>query len=137
VSSPDPQMLQGIAAECVRLVREEFGRDLDGSLASLGVLDDVCATLTADGPLTGNRLELWAKLAGAYTGEVTIRAHGGQWVSGSSGESGPPAIRALDVTGHPFSTAVRVLSAEPGKSLASFARALPAISEHARRRTGA
>jgi hypothetical protein len=128
--------MRGVAAECVRLVSEEFGRELDWSLASLGVLDEVCATLVADGPLAGSRLELWAQLAGAYAGEVTVQAYGGRWVS-SERESGPPAIRALDVTGHPFSTAVRVLSAEPGKSLASFARALPVISEHARRRTGA
>jgi hypothetical protein len=136
VSSSDAERMQGIAAQCVRLVGEDFGWELDWSLASLGVLDDVCARLVADGPLAGERLELWAKLAGAYTGEVTIRAYGGQWVS-SEHASGPPAIRALDVTGHPFSTAVRVLSGEPGKSLASFGRVLPAISEHARRRTGA
>lgn len=134
MTSPDPEMMQGLAVACVRLVGEEFGRELDWSLESLGVLDDVCATLVADGPPAGERLELWAKLAGAYTGEVTIRAHDGEWVSS---ESGAPAIRALDVTGHPFSTAWRVLAGEPGKSLASFARVLPAISEHARRRTGA
>jgi hypothetical protein len=136
VSGPDAEAMQEIAAQCVRLVGEEFGRELDWSLASLGVLDDVCATLVADGPLRGQRLELWAQLAGAYTGEVTIRAYGGRWVV-KEGEPAPPAILALDVTGHPFSTAVRVLSAEPGKSLASFARALPVISEHARRRSEA
>jgi len=136
VSGPDAATMQEIAAQCVRLVGEEFGRELDWSLASLGVLDDVCATLTADGPLTGQRLELWAQLAGAYAGEVTIRAYAGQWLF-KEGGAGPPAIRALDVTGRPFATAVRVLSAEPGKSLASFARALPVISEHARRRSEA
>jgi len=136
VSGPDAEAMQEIAAQCVRLVGEEFGRELDWSLASLGVLDDVCAMLVADGPLRGQRLELWAQLAGAYTGEVTIRAYGGRWVV-KEGEPAPPAILALDVTGHPFSTAVRVLSAEPGKSLASFARALPVISEHARRRSEA
>ena len=136
MSGPDAEAMQEIAAQCVRLVGEEFGRELDWSLASLGVLDDVCAMLVADGPLRGQRLELWAQLAGAYTGEVTIRAYGGRWVV-KEGEPAPPAILALDVTGHPFSTAVRVLSAEPGKSLASFARALPVISEHARRRSEA
>ena len=61
MSSPGPEMLQGVAAQCVRLVSEEFGRELDWSLASLGVLDDVCAELVADGPLSGQRLELCAR----------------------------------------------------------------------------
>ena len=89
MSGPDAATMQEIAAQCVRLVGEEFGRELDWSLASLGVLDDVCATLTADGPLTGQRLELWAQLAGAYAGEVTIRAYAGQWLFKEGGGGRP------------------------------------------------
>src|SRR5208282_2264544 len=98
----------------------------DWSIASLGELDDVCATLTADGPLGGQRLELWRDLVGAYTGEVTIRLYGGRWISDERGL----AISALGITGFPFATAHRILSGEPYKSLASFARALPAFAEH-------
>jgi hypothetical protein len=136
VSTPDPDAMRRIAGQCVLLVADQHGRDLDWSAASLGVLDEVCAELRAPGPLSPQRLDLWTKLVGAYLGEVVIRAHGGRWVSNEQ-ESGPPAILALNITGHPFSTAHRVLSGEEGKSLASFERALPWISEHARRRSQA
>jgi hypothetical protein len=131
MGSPDPAAMRRIATECVKLVREQFGRQLEWSTASLAELDDVCAALLADGPLTGQRLDLWWKLVGAYTGEVVIRAYGGQWISHQR-RSGTPAISALGITGFPFDTAQRVLSGEPGKSLASFARALPVIAEHSR-----
>jgi hypothetical protein len=129
VGNPDPETMRRVAAECVNLVGEQFGRQLDWSMASLGELDEVCAQLTADGPLTGQRYELWWQLVGAYTGEVTIRLYEGQWISD---EERGPAISALGITGFPFSTARRILSGEPYKSLASFARALPAIAEHSR-----
>jgi hypothetical protein len=83
--SPNPETMRGVAGECVKLVGEQYCRQLDWSIASLGELDDVCATLTADGPLAGQRLELWRDLVGAYTGEVTIRLYGGQWVSDDRG----------------------------------------------------
>lgn len=129
MGNPDPETMRGVAAECVNLVAEQFGRQLDWSIASLGELDEVCAELTADGPLAGQRLELWWQLAGAYTGEVTIRLYEGQRITDD--ERGP-AISALGITGFPFSTARRILSGEQNKSLASFARALPAIAEHSR-----
>lgn len=72
VGSPDPEAMRGIAAECVKLVGEQFGRRLDWSMASLGELDDVCEALLADRPLAGQRPELWWNLVGAYTGEVAI-----------------------------------------------------------------
>jgi len=59
VGNPDAETMRGVAAECVNLVGEQFGRQLDWSIASLGELDEVCAELTADGPLTGQRFELW------------------------------------------------------------------------------
>jgi hypothetical protein len=130
---PDPAAMRRIAGDCVKLVSEQFGRQLEWSMASLAQLDDVCAALLADGPLTGQRLDLWWKLVGAYTGEVVVRAYGGQWITDER-QSGAPAIRALGITGFPFGTAQRVLSGEPGKSLASFARALPVIAEHSRQK---
>jgi hypothetical protein len=133
MGSPDPEAMQRIAGECVKLVSEQFGRQLEWSVAGLAELDEVCAALLADGPLTGQRLDLWWKLVGAYTGEVVIRVYGGQWITDER-QSGAPAISALGITGFPFATANRVLSGEPGKSLASFARALPAIAEHSRKR---
>jgi hypothetical protein len=129
VGNPEAETMRGAAAECVNLVGEQYGRQLDWSLASLGQLDEVCAELTADGPLAGQRLELWWQLVGAYTGEVTIRLYEGHWITDD--ERGP-AISALGITGFPFSTARRILSGEQNKSLASFARALPAIAEHSR-----
>jgi len=131
VGNPDPETMRRLAAECVNLVGEQFGRQLDWSIASLGELDAVCAELTADGPLAGQRFELWWQLLGAYTGEVTIRLYEGQWITDD--ERGP-AISALGITGFPFSTARRILSGEQFKSLASFARALPAIAEHSRQK---
>ena len=125
---PDPAALAGVAAECVRLVATDRGRELDGSPASLETLDDVCQELVADGPLEGDRLRLWTTLVGAYTGEVVIRRYGGAWVS----HEGTTAISALGITGFPFGTAHRILTGEPYKSLASFARALPAIAERSR-----
>ena len=31
-------------------------------------------------PLAGERRDLWWRLIGAYTGEVVIRAYGGEWL---------------------------------------------------------
>jgi hypothetical protein len=59
VGNPEAETMRGVAAECVNLVGEQFGKQLDWSIASLGELDEVCAELTADGPLAGQRLELW------------------------------------------------------------------------------
>ena len=117
--------LRRAAEECVALVASSQGRELDWSLDSLEVLDAVCADLVAEGPLEGDRLRLWRLLAGAYTGEVVARAYGGTWVE----HDGQAAVRALGVTGFPLSTAHRILTGEPYKSLASFARALPVIAE--------
>jgi hypothetical protein len=117
-----------VAAECADLVAADRGRVLDGSPASLEVLDDVCQGLVADGPLEGDRLDLWTVLVGAYTGEVVVRQYGGTWVT----HDGAPAISALGITGFPFGLAHRILTGEPFKSLASFARTLPAVAERSR-----
>jgi hypothetical protein len=120
--------LEPIAAECVKLVSQQFGRSLDWSVESLAELDAVCVDLLADGPLGEKRLDLWWKLIGAYTGEVLIRAYDGEWLNHES-SSGAPGISVLGVTGFPFNIANKVLTGEEFKSLASFARALPAIAE--------
>lgn len=126
--APDAQSLRHVAQECVTLVAREHGHELDWSLESLEALDAVCADLVADGPLAGDRLRLWGMLAGAYTGEVVVRAYDGSWVT----HDGRTAVRALGVVGFPFGTAHRILSGEPFKSLASFARVLPTVAGHSR-----
>jgi hypothetical protein len=68
-----PAGLQRIAAECVALVATEYSTHLDWSLDSLAEFDEVCANLLAEGPLRDERLELWWKLIGAYTGEADIK----------------------------------------------------------------
>ncbi|MGR6318561.1 hypothetical protein Q2K19_33235 [Micromonospora soli] len=130
--SVDPAYLHALAEECVNLVSRQFGRRLDWSPESLSTLDEVCVDLLADGPLTDERLDLWWQLIGAYTGEVVIRAHGGEWVEHET-SPGAPGVSALGVTGFPFGLAARVLDGEPYKSLASFVRALPAIAERTKR----
>jgi hypothetical protein len=129
----DPALgLRNIAADCVRLVATEFGRELDWSLASLDELDGVCAELLAEAPLEGQRFDLWWKLIGAYTGEVLVRVYGGQW---STDERTPGAFVVV-VSGNralPFGIAERVLSGEPFKSLGSFGRVMPALIERAER----
>lgn len=125
VGHPDRQTLQSIAAECVKLVAG-VGYELDYSLDSLAVLDEVCRELLADGPLNEDRLDLWYQLAGAYTGEVCLRAYGGEWIE----SHGAVAISVSGLTGFPFSTAHQVLLGEEFKSIASFARSIPAIIEH-------
>jgi len=129
----DPAIgLHNIAAECVSLVATQFGRKLDWSVASLDELDGVCAELLAEGPLEGQRFDLWWKLIGAYTGEVLVRVYGGQW---STHEQTPGAFVVV-VSGNtaiPFGIAERVLSGEPFKSLGSFGRVLPTIIERAER----
>jgi hypothetical protein len=131
MTAPDPDALRRIAGECVTLVAADFGRRLDWSLGSLAELDLVCASLLAEGPLEEQRLELWWKIIGAYTGEVVIRAYGGTWISHEQA-AGAFAVSALGVTAFPFAVAGRVLSGEPFKSLASFGRAFPAVGERAR-----
>ncbi len=125
--------LRRLASECVDLVANQHRRRLDWSLESLSVLDEVCAELLADGPLDGERLDLWWRLVGAYTGEVVVRAYEGEWVTHES-SPGAPAISVLGVTGFPFSTAARVLKGEPYKSMASFGRSLPTVAERSRER---
>jgi hypothetical protein len=120
--------LQAVADECVNLVDDIFGHRLDYSLDSLRVLDQACSLLLEDGPLPEQRLELWYQLAGAYTGEVCLRAYGGEWIE----HEGSTAISVLGLTGFPFTTARRLLSGEEGKSLSSFARSIPAVVEHSR-----
>jgi hypothetical protein len=118
--------LDFIATQCVELVGEEFDRTLDWQLDSLVVLDEICSTLVSDGPLDGDRLNLWWKLVGAYTGAVMLRAYGGRWVAHDQAD-GAFAIEIEGVTGFPFGVAARILRAEPYKSLASFGRSIPAI----------
>lgn len=118
--------LRNIASECVALVAKQFGRSLDGSVASLAELDAVCADLVADGPLNRERAELWWKLMGAYTGEVLVRNYGGTWIEHEMA-TGVYAVEVQGITAFPFSTVKRVLLREEGKSLASFGRALPAV----------
>ncbi|MEV4756730.1 hypothetical protein AB0J86_16665 [Micromonospora sp. NPDC049559] len=132
MSPPDATYLRALADECVDLVSRQFSRRLDWSPESLSTLDEICAELLADGPLVGERRDLWWQLIGAYTGEVTIRAHGGEWIEHERAP-GVPAVSALGVTGFPFGLAARVLDGEPYKSLASFSRALPAIAERTSR----
>jgi hypothetical protein len=124
---PDRAGLQHIAAECVTLAARQFGRHLDWSLASLDELDAVCADLLAEGPLNAQRLDLWWKLIAAYTGEVLVRAYGGQWITDEEA-SGSTAISVCGITAFPFAITHKILRAEPYKSLASFARVLPALA---------
>jgi hypothetical protein len=124
-----------VAGECVGLVSNQFGVTLDWSLESLTALDAVCASLLADGPLTGPRLDLWWKLVGAYTGEVVIRAYSGAWITHDQAP-GAFAISILGITGFPFDLAHRILTGEPFKSLASLAGTLPTLAERSQRSPG-
>jgi hypothetical protein len=133
VMSTDPAIsLRDVAMKCLDLVAAQFGRDLDWTLTSLDDLDAVCAELLSEGQLDGQRLDLWWKLVGAYTGEVLVRVYGGQW---TTHEKAPGAFAVVvnGTTAFPFGVAERVLSGEPFKSLASFGRALPAIIERSGR----
>jgi hypothetical protein len=124
---PDRAVLQHSATECVDLVARQFGRHLDWSLASLEELDKACADLLADGPLNAQRLDLWWRVIGAYTGEVLVSAYGGQWIAHEQ-DPGSFAVSVRGTTAFPFAVTGKVLRAEPYKSLASFARVLPAIA---------
>jgi hypothetical protein len=119
-----------LATECATLVARQFSRHLDWSLASLDELDAVCADLLADGPLNPQRQELWWKLIGAYTGEVLVRVYGGQWITHEQAP-GSFAVSVRGMTAFPFAITSKILHAEPYKSLASFARVLPAVAARA------
>jgi len=119
--------LRRAAAGCVTLADRQFGRHLDWSLASMDELDAVCADLLADGPLDGQRLDLWWKLIGAYSGEVLVRVYGGQWITHEQAP-GSYAVSVYGMTAFPFAITDKILSGEPDKSLASFARVLPALA---------
>lgn len=125
MTAPDTEMLDRLADACRRLVGVYHDRVLDGSLASLGELDEVCWALLADGPLAEDRLRLWWQLVGAYTGRVLVQAYDGAWVD----HEGSLAVEVSGVKAFPFSIAHRLLSGEEGKSLASFGRALPVVIE--------
>lgn len=125
--SVDREGLVEIAEQCVGLVAEQFDERLDWTVKSLPRLDEVCARLLADGPLSEERLDLWWTLIGAYVGEVTIREYGGDWIEHEQA-GGAYAIRVLGMTGFPFTTTARVLQGDDFKSLASFAHSVPAIA---------
>lgn len=125
--SVDRRGLIEIAQECVVLVGDQFGEDLDWTIDSLAKLDEVSSRLLADGPLAKERFDLWWKLIGAYVGEVVIRTYDGAWIEHEQA-SGAYAVSVLGLTGFPFNTTARVLEGEEFKSLASFARSFPAIS---------
>ncbi|MBM7787892.1 hypothetical protein [Tenggerimyces flavus] len=127
----DSEQLRLVATKCVELVAAGSGRQLDWSAESLTILDEVCAELLAEGPLSEERIDLWFQLVGAYTGEVLIATHGGEWI-GHEPPPAAPAVLSLGVTAFPFAVANRVLSGEPHKSLASFVAALPAVAERSR-----
>src|SRR5690348_2950432 len=103
--------LRRVAAECVTLADRQFGRHLDWSLASMDELDAVCADLLADGPLDGQRLDLWWKLIGAYSGEVLVRVYGGQWITHEQGP-GSHAVSVYGITAFPFAITDKILSGE-------------------------
>ena len=128
--SVDRSGLIEIAEQCVVLVAERFGERLDWTIDSLGRLDHMCAQLLAEGPLSTQRFDVWWKVIGAYLGEVVIRTYDGVWVEHEQA-AGAYAVSVLGVTGLPFATTARVLQGEDFKSLASFARSLPAIAARA------
>ncbi len=72
-------------------------------------------------------MDLWWKLIGAYSGEVLVRVYGGQWITHEQAP-GSFAISVYGITAFPFAITNRILSGEPYKSLASFARVLPAVA---------
>jgi hypothetical protein len=57
-----------------------------------------------------------------------IRAHGGEWVVHEKAD-GAYAVAVNGAHGFPFATVERVLQGEPFKSLASFARSIPAAAD--------
>lgn len=129
MNPPDVEYLRLLADKCAHLVAERSDRPLDWSVESLARLDEVCAEVLEEG-LEGERLDLWFQLIGAYTGEVVVRAYGGEWIEHEA-SPGAPAVRALGVTAFPFAVTSKILAGEPDKSLASFARVLPTVAEHA------
>src|SRR5262249_43909236 len=131
MTTPDAQALHRIAEECVALVATDFERELGWELDGLLALDDVCGELVSAGPLAGERLDLWWRLVGAYAGGVLISMYAGRWIAHEQA-AGAFAVDVRGTVAFPFRLAHRVLTAEPYKSLASMARALPVIAERSR-----
>lgn len=108
------------------LVASQCGRTPDWQLDSLDDLDAACRQLLADGPLTGERFDLWCKVIGAYLGEVVI----GPAAASGSITTGPGRIRGEGQRRHRlFATTERVLEGEPFKSLSSFGRTFPDLRD--------
>jgi hypothetical protein len=128
----NPDRLRAVALECVNLVDAGFDRQLDWSLESLAELDAACNSLLSDGPLSTDRLYLWWRLAGAYAGEVLLRAYGGEWVEHDR-SSRAPAVAIKGITAFPFNTAHRILTGEQSKSFAAVGHGVRAVvDEHER-----
>jgi hypothetical protein len=124
VASEISETMRVFAEECEALVLSQFGVRLDWTLDSLVVADNVCLRLLSEGPLAVERIDLWMKLLGAYTGEVLIRAYEGSWVFHDNGDV---AVGVYNLKAFPLSTVRRILQGEVGKSLASVGRAIPSI----------
>src|SRR5688572_30448449 len=99
IDDEDVEQLRHAAEQCVAVVAGDFGRELDYSLESLAVADEVIAELLTEGPMPDDHFELWCTLFGAYTGEVVVRAYKGQW---ARPEPGSPVIKVDGITGMPF-----------------------------------
>jgi hypothetical protein len=124
----DVASLEPLAEHCVTLVAESFERSLDWQLPSLRTLDEVCAELTAQGPLAGERFVLWVKLAGAYVGVVVVRAYDGRWIHDEKATGGH-AVKFDRVVAFPFGFVAKVLRCQPWKSIASFGRTIPILEK--------
>lgn len=131
MATVDRSVLQDLAAQCVSVVEVEFDRTLDWTADSLSELDAVCRQLLSEENPSDERLDLWWRLVGAYTGEVVIRTYGGEWVATDDTGSGY-AVSVLGITARPFAIADKILRGAPDKSLASFARVLPVVSKQSR-----
>ncbi len=126
--------LQRLAAECVQLMENQYDRQPDWSPESHSVLDEVCAPLLADGPLTGERLDLWS------TGRRIYRRGCHPDLRRQVDHPRELSQRSWRLRARrdrlPFRAATRVLTGEPYKSLTSFMRGLPIVADRSQNHTG-
>ncbi|MCV2885283.1 hypothetical protein OE749_11325 [Aestuariibacter sp. AA17] len=100
------QLMADSAANAIETTRDEFGIELDGSVDSIKLVDDVLLQWLSkyqDQVLEDNAVFTLCNIYGAYIGEVFIKIVGGHWKYDTSDPEAP--FVALEFGGHEYAFA--------------------------------
>jgi hypothetical protein len=131
---PGPERAPQVALAFVKTARDVYGRDMDFSLDSLGLVEEILDDL-AQGEGGGSGFRLLLQAASCYVGEVIIRAGAGGWVAGARGE--PLILREGGLSAVPYNKVMKRLEGGPEEALRPYALIFIERAEQERARAAA